>query len=173
MLRRRTGPRRNARVGRPKPSSAIVRPPTVPVDLAPKRSCRRGTPRWPRPDSPRRVYGSRLLRGPKHLRFRCVLLPSTVEGSFGARGPRSSDRALEFPNGSESLCSVSTDPGHFRCLWSRLLNRCPPSSEEAPSARDQRGLWDAASQGRSSDRASPLFAPLPVPPRTDTFVTAS
>jgi hypothetical protein len=73
MLRRRTGPRQNARFGRPKPSSAILRPPTVPVDRAPKRSCRRGTPRWPRPESPRRVYGSRLLLGQKHLLFRYVL----------------------------------------------------------------------------------------------------
>jgi len=63
--------------------------------------------------------------------------------------------------------------GTSTCLWSRLRNRCPPSSEEAPPAGDQCGPWNAASQVPSSVRANPRFALLPFSQRSGTFVTVS
>jgi len=48
-----------------------------------------------------------------------------------------------------------------------------PPPKRLPRRGISAGCGTPLPRCRSSDRASPLFAPLPVPPRTDTFVTAS
>jgi hypothetical protein len=170
MLRRPTGPRQNAHFGRPKPSSAMIASTgvaRVPIAVA---LGSRGTPRWPRPDSPRRVNGFSTPTGPKHLLpplrsfFPLRLRAHPAPAATDPETVRSSFRMT-----AEASAVFQPTLGTSVCLWSRPLNRCPPSSEEAPPAGDQCGPWRVASQVPSSVRANPLFALLPVSPRYRRF----
>lgn len=105
----------------------------------------------------------RLLPGPKHLLLPPhSLLPLRWGGhpALAATDPRTVRSS--FRMASEASAVFQPTLGTSTSLWSRLLNRCPPSSEEAPPTGDQCGPWRAASQVPSSVRANPLFALRPV-----------
>jgi len=89
--------------------------------------------------------------------------PSTFEGSSGARGRRSRLRPAcsRFRMAAGASAVFQPTVGTFACLWSRSLNRCPHSSEEAPLAWDQCGPWVRCLQGAELRSGEPSLRSAP------------
>lgn len=138
----------------------------------------RGSPRWSRPVSPRRVNDVGSCRWSEASSAPAACRSPTL----GARSAlAASDRfeiestgRLEFPSdGRSSAVSCQPARGAFTASVPTLAGRCPPPSREAPPAGDRCGPRFAALEVPASGVAEAPPSPRsPASPLSDTLVTA-
>lgn len=174
VLRHLAGPRQNAHM---RTAEALLCS-SASIGIGPRtsraeaRSISGSTPRWPRPSSPRRVNGSRLRYGPKHLHSHpACLSPSTSEGP-----PECLEEAPRATGGASAV--ISTDPRATRTLGpSRWPRAAPKRSQTAVRQRLPRGGVTGETQlprclarkDESFSASAPPFrrAPTPSSPTRD------